>query len=165
MTNSENFNQKKKNTHCLSVNIFFTNILKAIGMHICGCNTPDPDGCGAKSLKSFAPFYRGGIPELGVASLDPMFLEEVTLADIPDFRTTARNVTILGFANFSLSNFKVNSKNQTFSGDLLFDNIILNAEDFHVLAKIIVPINERGRLESKTGSYHEFIAFIQQMFK
>lgn len=117
-------------------------------MHICGRRTPDPDGCGAKSIKSMDPYFRTGIPHLDVPTLDPMFIEEVIVADIRDFRATARNCDLQGLANFTLSNFKVNSQNQTIGGDLIFDQLTFDSE-FQVLAKIIVPIKENGMVKAE----------------
>lgn len=126
--------------------------LKAPGLYICGRNTPDPDSCMAKSIKSMDRYFREGIPELNVPSLDPMIIKEVVLADIPDFRAIATNAAMLGFANFSLSNAKFNAKNQTMSSFLRCKTIHLDT-DFHVSAKIVVPINEKGRLKINTGRY------------
>lgn len=122
-------------------------------MYLCGRKTRDPDNCGIKSMKSMDSYFRNGIPELGVSSMDPMFIEEVTLADIYDFQAVATNVDLVGLANYSLENFSFNADNQTMTGNLKFKILKLNS-DLQVLTKIILPINEKGRLRASAGWGH-----------
>lgn len=119
-------------------------------MHLCGRKTRDPDGCGVRSIKSMNPYFRNGIPELGVPPLDPMFIEEVILADIFDFQAVASNVNLAGFANHSLENFSFNATNRTMTGHLAFKMLELNS-DLEVATKIILPINQKGRFRARTG--------------
>ena len=57
---------------------------------MCGRRS-DPEVCGPKSIKTMDRYFRNGIPEFKVASLDPMVIDEVVVADIPDFRAISTN--------------------------------------------------------------------------
>lgn len=122
-------------------------------MYLCGRKTPDLDGCVSKSITSMVPYFRKGVLELGVASMDPMFIEEVSMANIPNFRALARNADLLGLSNFTFTSVKFDAENQTIIGEVTYKRIVFNA-DLNVWAKIIVPINETGRLKSESGYWH-----------
>lgn len=122
---------------------------------MCGRNTNNADACAQKSIDSLNPYLRKGIPELGVPSIDPMFLEKVPLANIPDFRTIATNCSLRGLADYNLTSFKINTANQTMTGKLIFKKMNFDA-DLQVDAKIIVPINQKGYMTSETGDYYYY---------
>lgn len=136
----------------------FSNISEAPGLFLCGRNTPDPEKCGRKSIESMDRYFRSGIPEFKVLPLDPMFIEEVTIADIPDFHALSTNCNLNGLANFTLTHFKIDPKKQTIESILTYESLVLDM-DFAVSAKIIVPIEEKGRLAAVTGECKKWSIF------
>lgn len=91
-----------------------------------------------------------GIPELSVPPLEPLFVEEIPLADIPNFKAGATNCQLGGLSNYKVVSLKIDIDNHTIDTELLFPKIFLDA-DYDVKARIIVPIHEKGPLVSSTG--------------
>lgn len=91
-----------------------------------------------------------GIPELDIPSADPLFVDQVALADLPNFKASAKNITLYGLSEFIVKKLHFDLEKRQINVDLIFKKIGFDA-DYHVDAKILVPISGTGPIHMITG--------------
>ncbi|XP_057338859.1 putative beta-carotene-binding protein [Microplitis mediator] len=114
---------------------------------ICGRRNPNLNECVKNSVDTLRPKLRDGIPELDVPSTNPLFMEEgLPLADSPDFKAGAKNVKIFNALDFEVKRLNVDLENKKIDIDIFFKKMKLQG-DYHVKAKIVVPVEGSGPID------------------
>ena len=121
-------------------------------IHVCGRRNPNLNKCVEESVRSLIPQLKSGIAELSVPSLEPLNVDEIPLANLPEFRAVATDVKLSELSNFDVKYLMVDLKNQKIDLEIVFPRVTLDA-DYDVKAKILVPINEKGPISVLTGMY------------
>ena len=120
---------------------------------VCGRKNPQLDKCVEESVRRLTPKLKDGIPELDVPSLEPLFVEEVALANLDDFRAVATNIKLRGLSSFNIKHLKVDLEKQKIDIEVNFPKVYMDS-DYDVKAKIIVPINEKGPINTITDDVY-----------
>ncbi|XP_014210435.1 uncharacterized protein LOC106640805 [Copidosoma floridanum] len=116
-------------------------------IHVCGRRNPQVDQCIQDSVHALLPKLKNGLPDLDVPPLEPMEMEEMTLAQLDTFKAVATNCKISGLSNFYYKHYHADFEKKQFDMELVFPEVIMNA-DYDVKAKILVPINEKGPIQT-----------------
>ena len=119
-------------------------------MKVCGRRNPQLDKCVIESVISLQGKLQYGIPELSVPSLEPLLVEEMALADLNDFRAVATNCKVRGLSNFTIKYLHVDLENKKIDLEAVFPKVYLDS-DYDVKAKIVVPIHQKGPINTITG--------------
>ncbi|XP_014239030.1 putative beta-carotene-binding protein [Trichogramma pretiosum] len=138
---------------CLAAFCAFSVAVVPPYIHICGRRNPNLDKCVLESVAQMMPKLQEGIPELDVPSLEPLDVEEIALANLDDFRAVATNVKLRGLSTFEIRYLKVDLKKQRIDIELVFPKVYMNS-DYDVKAKILVPIHEKGPIDTVTDNVH-----------
>ncbi|XP_058803121.1 putative beta-carotene-binding protein [Phymastichus coffea] len=117
----------------------------------CGRRNPRISECVKESVSYLIPTMRAGVPELDVPALEPLYVEEIALADLADFKAIAYNVKLRGLSNYVIKYLKVDLDKATIDLDILFPKVFMTS-DYDVKAKILVPINEKGPIDITTDN-------------
>ncbi|XP_051172803.1 uncharacterized protein LOC127289083 [Leptopilina boulardi] len=110
---------------------------------VCGRRNPQLDNCIRNSVEAMRAKLREGIPELKIPSIEPMYMDNVSLADLPNFKAFARDVRLHGLSNFIVDNLHSDLEKNQFEVELTFKEVTLKA-DYDVNAKILVPVAGTG---------------------
>ena len=94
---------------------------------------------------------KSGLPEINVPPLEPMFIDRVQLADLPNFKASARDVKLYGLSNFKINKLNLDLEKQQIDVELTFKEVTLEAE-YDVNAKILVPVAGTGPINIVAGS-------------
>ncbi|KAJ8673665.1 hypothetical protein QAD02_004927 [Eretmocerus hayati] len=119
----------------------------------CGRRNPNFDQCVIDSVDNLLPRLKHGIPELNVPGIEPMEVEEIPLSELKDFRAVAYNVKLSGVSNFKIKFLHVDLEKQQIDLEIIFPKIIMNS-DYDVNAKILVPIHEKGPIQTITENVY-----------
>ncbi|KAL7294604.1 hypothetical protein TKK_0011910 [Trichogramma kaykai] len=138
---------------CLAAFCAFSVAVVPPYIRICGRRNPNLDQCVLESVAQMMPKLQQGIPELDVPSLEPLDVEEIALANLDDFRAVATNVKLRGLSTFEIRYLKVDLKKQRIDIELVFPKVYMNS-DYDVKAKILVPIHEKGPIDTVTDNVH-----------
>nr|XP_026496357.1 circadian clock-controlled protein-like [Vanessa tameamea] len=108
--------------------------------------------CVDKSIKGAIPKILVGIPELGVESSDPIFVDQID-GNLSIIKYKFFNTTITGFKNCEISNFKLNEDITAIKYDLNCPKISLIGK-YEVSGRLIVlPVEGSGDFQLITGKY------------
>lgn len=129
---------------------------------ICGRRDPNLSECVKQSVTQLLPTIRDGIPNLDVPPLEPMDVDEIALADLPDFKAVATNVKLSGLSNFIVKYLKIDLDNTRIDLDIVFPKIFMKS-DYDVKARILVPINEKGPIDITTGMFTDYDIFCSNL--
>ncbi|XP_034829114.1 circadian clock-controlled protein daywake-like [Maniola hyperantus] len=115
------------------------------------CKIED-EACVRNSVNAAVPTILKGIPELGVETSDPLFLEKIE-GKLSILEYTFYNTTIIGYADCTVSDLKV-------SPDLASVHYVLNCAGFKMSGLydisgrlIILPVEGNGNYLLTTGQY------------
>ncbi|XP_045769224.1 circadian clock-controlled protein daywake-like isoform X2 [Maniola jurtina] len=115
------------------------------------CKIEDED-CVRNSVNAAIPKILQGIPELGVETSDPLFLEKIE-GNLSILKYKFYNTTIIGYKDCAVTNLKT-------SPDLSSVHYVLNCPKFKLSGQydisgrlIILPVEGNGDYELVTGKY------------
>ena len=117
--------------------------LSAPYIKVCGRWNPQLDQCIQNSVEAIKEKLRSGIPEIDVPSLEPMHVDRMELADLPNFKASAHDVKLYGLSDFHINKLHLDTKKQQIDVELTFKQVTLDA-DYDVDAKILVPVAGTG---------------------
>lgn len=95
---------------------------------------------------------REGIPQFKIPSIEPMYIDRVALADLPNFKAFARDVKLYGLSNFIVNRLHSDLEKNTFTVEVTFKEVTLKA-DYDVNAKILVPVAGTGPINIIASKY------------
>ncbi|KAG7304262.1 hypothetical protein JYU34_011203 [Plutella xylostella] len=81
----------------------------------CKKSSPEFDGCMKRALNKIRPYFKSGIPELGIPPFDPHFAAEVRQARSMlgvGYQLTLRNVFERGWTDSTVTKFKTDWQNE-----------------------------------------------------
>ncbi|XP_034829113.1 circadian clock-controlled protein daywake-like [Maniola hyperantus] len=116
------------------------------------CNIED-QACIQNSVNVIAPKIIQGIPELGVESSDPLFLEKIE-GNLSILKYKFYNSTIIGYKDCTVSNLKVSLDLTSLHYELYCPRLKLNGH-YDITGRLIVlPVEGNGDYEVITGKYN-----------
>lgn len=118
-------------------------------IQVCGRRNPKLDECIKNSVENIKETLTKGIPEIDVPPINPLYVQNVRLAELPNFKARANYVTIYGFEGYQIDHLHVNLEKQLVDLIVTFDKLHMKS-DYHVKAKIIVNIDGHGTIETET---------------
>ncbi|XP_031842216.1 uncharacterized protein LOC116431228 [Nomia melanderi] len=130
-------------------------------IQICGAKNPNLDQCVINSVNALAKVLESGIPELGVPASNPFVLEELTLADLPNFKAIGHNVKVYGLPTYNIESLHLNLDEKFITMKLLFKDIHMVA-DYDLNAKILIPISGKGPISMNA---QDVVARVKMSFK
>ncbi|XP_045471916.1 uncharacterized protein LOC123678760 isoform X3 [Harmonia axyridis] len=80
----------------------------------CRKNNTNFDNCVKDGINNLRPYYKSGLPDYGIASLDPFYAEEVTQKRsnfLFNYKLVLRNVTEAGWSVSEMTKFRSDFKN------------------------------------------------------
>ncbi|CAK9833903.1 Putative beta-carotene-binding protein [Anthophora retusa] len=112
-------------------------------IQICGAKNPNLDDCVVKSVTALHDKLRDGIPELEIPPGEPLIINKVVLADMPNFKALGSNIKLSGLTNYRINHLHVDLKKQQIDIDLTFPESRMEAI-YNITARILVPIVGKG---------------------
>ncbi|CAG5054612.1 unnamed protein product [Parnassius apollo] len=109
---------------CLAAGVFPGNLPPFI--HPCSKSDPNLNQCVEKAIQVAGPLFADGIPELGIAPLDPMKLGTVDVEN-PALNLVFTDTVVTGLKDFRVNSYKINTE----TGKAVFDftaNVTLSAK-------------------------------------
>uniref|UniRef100_A0A0K8TU43 Takeout Protein n=1 Tax=Epiphyas postvittana TaxID=65032 RepID=A0A0K8TU43_EPIPO len=126
-------------------------------IHPCSASDPELNKCLEKAVSEAGPSFADGIPELGVATLDPVQLGTV-LVNNPSLRITFTDTVVTGLRGFKVNSFKMNPE----AGKATFDftaNVTLKAHYDMNGQVLILPIRGNGQAKIKITNLNILIKY------
>ncbi|KAJ2951301.1 hypothetical protein O0L34_g5704 [Tuta absoluta] len=116
---------------------------------IAACSASDPhlNQCIERSIQAAGPKFADGIPELGIAPLDPVSLGNVEI-DSSALRLNFTDTVVTGLRGFRVNAFKINPE----KGKAVIDftaNVTLKANYVMDGQVLILPIRGNGQAKIK----------------
>lgn len=124
---------------------------------VCGRRNPQLDKCVLNAVEGMRDKLREGIPEFSIPSIEPMHIDRVALADLPNFKAFARDVKLYGLSNFKVNNLRSNLDKKQIEVEVTFKEVILEA-DYDVNAKILFPVAGTGPINIVASAYFKIIS-------
>ena len=113
----------------------------------CSASDPNVNKCIEKAIALAGPHFADGIPELGVAPLDPVELGTVQV-DNPALKIVFTDTVVTGLKGFKVNSYEIN----TDKGKAIFDftsNVTLKAHYVMDGRVLILPIRGKGDAKIK----------------
>lgn len=112
-------------------------------IHVCGRRDPNLDECIANNIDNLKGKLCDGIPELGVPSANPYFLDKLAISDTPNAKIYIRDAKITGMCDFVVKYLHTDLDKLHYDIELLFNRIQVNTTyDFNI--RLLVPIAYKG---------------------
>lgn len=131
----------------------------AVPSYIKACSASDPNlsQCVTKAVQAAGPIFAGGIPELGVASLDPVHLGTVHVNN-PALKLTFTDTVVTGLKGLRVNSFKLNPE----KGKAVFDfvaNVTLKANYLMDGQVLILPLRGEGLAKIKITNLNIIVKY------
>ncbi|XP_014357069.2 circadian clock-controlled protein daywake isoform X1 [Papilio machaon] len=123
----------------------------------CSISDPNLNQCIEKSIELAGPKFADGIPELGIAPLDPVQLGTVVV-DNPALKLTFSDTVVTGLRDFKVNSYKMN----TDKGKAVLDftaNVTLKANYVMDGQVLILPIRGDGQAKIKITNLNIVIKY------
>ncbi|XP_068633962.1 circadian clock-controlled protein daywake-like [Battus philenor] len=123
----------------------------------CSISDPKLNECVTKSIEAAGPKFAEGIPELGIAPLDPVMLGTVVV-DNPALKLTFTDTVVTGLGGFKVNSFKINPE----KGKQVLDftaNVTLKANYDMDGQVLILPIRGNGQAKIKITNLNIVIKY------
>ncbi|XP_076763076.1 putative beta-carotene-binding protein [Xylocopa sonorina] len=112
-------------------------------IHVCGARNPKLDQCVINSINDLKDQLKAGIPELDVPPGEPLWIKDIVLVDMPNFKATGKDIMLSGLSNYRINSLHVDLQKKAIDLDITFDEARLEAM-YNVHARILVPIDGHG---------------------
>jgi len=91
-----------------------------------------------------------GIPELNVAPIEPMNIDEIVIYNIDNLKLSVKKLKIRGFCDFIINSLQVSSDKLHFDLDLILKHLDMESVyDFDI--RILVPLANKGLIHISAG--------------
>ncbi|KYM82032.1 hypothetical protein ALC53_07516 [Atta colombica] len=118
-------------------------------IHVCGRNNPNYNQCIVNNTNNIKSKICMGIPELNVAPIEPMNIDEIVIYNIDNLKLSVKKSKIRGFCDFIINSLQVSSDKLHFDLDLILKHLDMESVyDFDI--RILVPLANKGLIHVST---------------
>ncbi|XP_012054712.1 PREDICTED: uncharacterized protein LOC105617768 [Atta cephalotes] len=120
-------------------------------IHVCGRNNPNYSQCIVNNTNNIKNKICMGIPELNVAPIEPMNIDEIVIYNIDNLKLSVKKSKIRGFCDFIINSLQVSSDKLHFDLDLILKHLDMESVyDFDI--RILVPLANKGLIHVSTDN-------------
>ncbi|KAG5327777.1 TAKT protein, partial [Pseudoatta argentina] len=114
-------------------------------IHVCGRNDPNYDQCIVNTINNINSKICTGMPELNVASAEPMNIDEIIIYNTDNLKLSVKESKIRGFCNFVINSLQVSSDKRHFDLDFVLKHLDMESVyDFDM--RVLVPVANKGQV-------------------
>lgn len=134
-------------------------------IQVCKRDPNTLDDCVKNSIDDLRPRMKDGIPELGVPSMDPLFIEEINglTADNTPIRATGRNIKVTGASGFKIKKLSVESDTLKIKVTVYFDKLHFEGE-YSLDVKALLSLQGEGTLVADAVGCTAVLTIIPKVF-
>ncbi|XP_044741689.1 protein takeout-like [Chrysoperla carnea] len=142
-------NSELLNCFYLLVIIGFASAVIPDYIHVCKRNDPQFEKCLAESIENLRPKLKDGIPELGVPSIEPLYIPEIVVIGRENFHAVGKDVYVHNVSTVQIRDIKVDLPNQIYNVKIYLPELNFDAT-YEVNGRILViPLKGKGPLTAK----------------